>query len=87
MLIQNQQEYNVLLRDYLYTNALKLRRSYDTGNCTKYVENNVLINHFLSVIDSERLNLTDADKEPMLAYLRNEYRLSLATKDLFFLLP
>lgn len=87
MLIQNQQEYNLLLREALYDNGRKLRRNYETGVCTKQVENNVLINHFLSVIDSPRLALTDEDKEVYIAFLRNQYKLSLNTKDLFFLLP
>jgi hypothetical protein len=86
MLIQNKEEYNLLLRDTLYNNAKKLRRNYETGVCTKQVENNVLINHFLSVMDSPRLDLTDEAKEVYMAYLRNEYKLSLNVKDLFFLL-
>lgn len=70
--------YEAQLKDEIYQMSVKITDNYSWDRCKSFILAVSDIEQALSIINSAALNLSDADKQIFLSYLRNEYDVEIS---------
>ncbi|NBO98817.1 MAG: hypothetical protein EBU90_01645 [Proteobacteria bacterium] len=70
--------YQNQLKEKIYELSKKITDNYSWDRCKIFILAVSEIEYALSIINSESLDLSDADKQVFLSYLRNEYDVEIS---------
>jgi hypothetical protein len=70
--------YQNQLREKIYDFSIKISENYSWDRCKAFILAVSEIEYALSIVNSEALDLSDADKQIFLSYLRNKYDVEIS---------